>query len=209
MVWVNGIGNDALARMEGVGAFGGKRLFRFAARRGFGFRSFHFHQGKIGDGAGPGKLGVIEFVKMSRGSGEARRRHDDENDVPQSGCKNCAAGDFALDPTLLEEAAIQKVLGDVGPGQNRSDAAEDALVKRTPGDFEFGAFARFEADGAGGRFGGLSKKVESVADVVQRHLRFNGNRKTNSSATAGGAKAPPLQKQPYGSEQVAEKVLKF
>ena len=168
MVWVNGIGNDALAR---VGAFGRKRLFRFAARRGFGFASFHFHQGKIGDGTGPGELRVIEFVKVACGGREAGGRHDDENDVPQSGCKNCAAGNAALDPAFLEEAAIQKVFGDAGPGQNRSDAAEDALVERAPGNFEFGAFACFEADG-GGRFGGLAEKIECVADVVHRHFLF-------------------------------------
>jgi len=172
MVWVNGIGNDALARMEGVGAFGGKRLFRFAARRGFGFGSFHFHQRKIGDWAGPGELGVIEFVKMSRCAGEPRGRHDEKNDMPQRGSKDRAAGNAALNPALLEEAAVEKVLGDAGPGQNGSDAAEDALVERAPGDFEFGAFACFESDWGGGRFGGLSKKVESVADVVQRHFRF-------------------------------------
>ena len=158
----NGIGEDALAWMESVGAFGRKRLFRFAARRGFGFRSFHFHQGKIGDGAGPGKLGIIEFVKMSRGSGEARRRHDDENDVPQSSCKNCAAGNASLDPALLEEAAIQKVFGDAGPGENGGDAAENALVERTPGDFEFGAFACFEADWGGGRFGACPRRLSAL-----------------------------------------------
>lgn len=172
MVWVNGIGNDALARMESVGAFGRKRLFRFAARRGFGFRSFHFHQREIGDGAGPRELGLIEFVKMNRCAGEPRGRHDEKNDMPQGRGNDCAAGDFALDPAFFKEAAIEKVLGDAGPGQNGGDAAEDALVERAPGHFKFGAFACFEADGASGRFGGLSKKVESVADMVQRHFRF-------------------------------------
>ena len=172
MVWVNGIGNDALARMESVGTFGRKRLSRFAARRGFGFRSFHFHQGKIGDGTGPGELGVIEFVKMSRCAGEPRERHDEKNEMPQRGSKDCAAGDAALDPALLEEAAIQKVFGDAGPGQNGSDAAEDALMERAPGDFEFGAFACFETNRSGNRFGGLSQEIERVADVVQRHFRF-------------------------------------
>src|SRR5439155_2727250 len=118
MVWVNGIGNDALARMESVGAFWRKRLSRFAARRGFGFRSFHFHQREIGDGAGPRELGVIEFVKMNRCAGEPRGRHDDENDVPQSGCKNYAAVDAALEPAFLKESAIMKVLVYAEPVQN-------------------------------------------------------------------------------------------
>src|SRR5207248_6991179 len=85
--------------------------------------------------------------------------------------------------------------------KNSGDAAEDALMERAPGHFEFGAFACFEAGGAGGRFGGLSQDIECVADVVQRHFRFTATSKTNSSATAGGAKAPPLQKQPHGSEK--------
>src|SRR5204863_254095 len=57
-------------------------------------------------------------------------------------------------------------------GGSSGAADEDALGERAPGHFKFGAFACFEADGASGRFGGLSKKVESVADMVQRHFRF-------------------------------------
>src|SRR5438046_9925816 len=97
MVWVNGIGYDALARMESVGAFWRKRLSRFAARRGFGFRSFHFHQREIGDGAGPRELGLIEFVKMNRCAEEPRGRRAEKNDVRHARGSDRGADDLAAD----------------------------------------------------------------------------------------------------------------
>ena len=172
MRWAHRIGKDALSRMKSVRALGRKRLFRLAPRRGFGFGSFHFHQGEVGDGAGPGKLGIIEFVKVSRGGGKTGGRHDNKNDMPQCSRYQSTAGDAALDPAFLEEAAIQKVLRDARPGQDSGDAAEDALVERAPGHVELWALARFEAAVAGGRFGCLSQEIWRAADVVQRHFRF-------------------------------------
>jgi hypothetical protein len=150
---VDGISEDALARMEGVGAFGSPGLVGFAARAWFGLRSFHFNQRKIGDGAGPGEFGVVEGGEVGCGGGEARGRHHYKNDMPQGSSDQGAAGNFALDPTLLEEAAIQKVLGDTGPGQDGYDAAADSLVEGAPSDVELGALACFEAHGNGRRCG--------------------------------------------------------
>src|SRR6266853_3529970 len=102
---VHGIGEDALAGMESLGALGRQRLIGLAARAGFVFGGLHFHQREVGDGAGPSKLGVVEGGKVGWGGGEVRGRQDDKNDMPQRGGYQSAARDFALDPAFLEEAA--------------------------------------------------------------------------------------------------------
>src|SRR6266852_8848436 len=165
---VDGIGEDALARVEGVGAFGRKGLIGFAARDGLGFGSFPFEQREIGDGAGPGEFGILERGRMARG-GEPRVRHEDENEMPQGGSYQGAARDATLDPALLEEAAMQKVLGDTGPGQNGGDAAADPLMKATPGEVELRCFYYSRTRGSG-RTRGRSKEIGCLENPVQRHV---------------------------------------
>src|SRR6266699_1166844 len=94
MIGMYGIGENALARMEGIGAFRWKRLGGLAARACFGFRTLH--QRKIFDRAGPGELRVLEGGKVARGCGEPRGRHNDKNDVPEGSGNNGAAWNAAL-----------------------------------------------------------------------------------------------------------------
>jgi hypothetical protein len=46
---MGGIGENVLARVESVRAFGWKRLRWLAARAGLGFRAFHIEQRKVVD----------------------------------------------------------------------------------------------------------------------------------------------------------------
>src|SRR5260370_39711616 len=92
--------------------------------------------------------------------------------MPQRGRYQGTAGDTALDPTFLEKAAIEEVFRDAVPGQDGGDAAADALVERSPGDIEFGAFAGFEVDGGSGRSGGLASEIGCYLDVGPRHVGF-------------------------------------
>src|SRR5437899_663108 len=96
MVRVDRIGEDALARVESGGAFGGKRLIWFATGARPGFGSFHVHQREISDGTGPGEFGVPEGGIVVRGRGEAWGRHHDEYDVPQGSGYQGATREFAL-----------------------------------------------------------------------------------------------------------------
>src|SRR5260370_16494207 len=150
MRWVHRIGEDALARVEGVGTLRREGPIWFAARTRFGFGSFPVEQREIGDGAGPGELSVLKGGKVGRGGGEVRGWHDDKNEVPQGGGNHGAAGDFSLDPAFLEEVASQKVFGDTGPRQNGGVAAAHALVERAPGDVAIWAWARFTTPRARG-----------------------------------------------------------
>src|SRR5216684_1649699 len=166
---VDGIGEDALARVESVGALGREGLGGFAARAGLGFGSFHFEQREIGDGAGPGDFGVIEGGIVARRRWELGVRHQDKNKVPQGGSYQGAARGAALDPAFLEEAAMQKVLGDTGPGQNGGDAAANPLMKATPGEVELRCFYYSRTRGSG-RTRGRSKEIGCLENPVQRHV---------------------------------------
>src|SRR6266481_5081338 len=165
MRWADGIGEDALARMESVGAFGSQRLIGFAAWAGFGFRSFHLHQRKISDRTGPGEYRVIECGVVA-GGGEPGERHQDKNEVPQGGGYQSAAGDAVLDPALFEETAGQEVLRDAGPGQNGGNAAANALVERAPSYVQLRTYSSFEANGSS-RLCGLSQEIQCPADLAQ------------------------------------------
>ena len=109
----DGIGEDALPRMEGVGALARESLRGFAARAAFGFGTLHFHQREISDGARPGEFGVLERGVMGRRGGEPRERHDDENEVPQGGGSQSTAWNALLDPAIAEKSPTQKSLGDI------------------------------------------------------------------------------------------------
>src|SRR6266478_1089317 len=165
MRWADGIGEDALARMESVGAFGSQRLIGFAAWAGFGFRSFHLHQRQISDRTGPGEYRVIECGVVA-GGGEPGERHQDKNEVPQGGGYQSAAGDAVLDPALFEETAGQEVLRDAGPGQNGGNAAANALVERAPSYVQLRTYASFAANGSS-RLCGLSQEIQCPADLAQ------------------------------------------
>src|SRR6266478_2602412 len=170
MRWADGIGEDALARMESVGAFGSQRLIGFAAWAGFGFRSFHLHQRQISDRTGPGEYRVIECGVVA-GGGEPGERHQDKNEVPQGGGYQSAAGDAVLDPALFEETAGQEVLRDAGPGQNGGNAAANALVERAPSYVQLRTYSSFEANGSS-RLCGLSQEIQCPAHLAQGKLHF-------------------------------------
>src|SRR5258708_19374122 len=84
MRWGNWIREDALARMERVGAFP-REMFNsgLAARACFSFGSLHVHQREISDGAGPSEFGVLERGIVTCRGGQLRARHEDKNEVPQ------------------------------------------------------------------------------------------------------------------------------
>ena len=67
---MHGVGNDALAGMEGVGAFGREWLVWIAVRDGPGFRGANFEGREIFNGAGPRELGIVESGVVANGRGE-------------------------------------------------------------------------------------------------------------------------------------------
>src|SRR6266436_3835674 len=166
---VDGIGEDALARVESVGALGREGLGGFAARAGLGFGSFHFEQREIGDGAGPGDFGVIEGGIVTRRRWEMGERHQDKNKVPQGSGYQGAAGDAALNPAFLEETVGEEVPRDTGPGQNGSDAAADTLVEGAPGDVELWCLHGLRTRG-NDRPDGRSQEIRCLKDPFQRHF---------------------------------------
>jgi len=109
---------------------------------------------------------------VARGRREPRGRHNDKNNVPQGGGNDGASGNAALNPALFEEAASQKILGNVYSGEDGGDAAADALVKTSPCDIELRFLARLQAHGSG-RFGSrLSQEIQCPADLAQRQVPF-------------------------------------
>src|SRR6266851_4530824 len=166
---VDGIGEDALARVESVGALGREGLGGFAARAGLGFGSFHFEQREIGDGAGPGDFGVIEGGIVARRRWELGVRHQDKNKEQQGGSYQGAAGDESLNPAFPEETVGEEVLRDTGPGQNGGDAGADPLMKASPGEVELRCFYHSRTRGSS-RLGGRPKKIGCLEDPFQRHF---------------------------------------
>src|SRR5229473_1619510 len=190
----NGIGKDALARMESVGAFGRQRLIRLATRTWFRFGSFHFHQRKISDRTGPGELRVVECGKVGCGSGETRRRHHDKYEVPQGGGDDGAARNAAFNPALFEETAGQEVLRDAGPGQNGGNAAANALVERAPSYVQIRTYASFEANG-NSRLCGLSQEIQRPADLAQE-ISLSTIASCAQSSFCAATRPKPLQAGP-------------
>src|SRR5271166_4872278 len=74
MIWMDGIGDDGLAGMEGVGTFPGKRLGWIAVREKLGLGGADFEFGEVFDGAGPGELRIVEGGVVANGSGKQRER---------------------------------------------------------------------------------------------------------------------------------------
>jgi len=162
----DGIGEDALARMEGVGSLRREWLSRLAARAGLGLRRLHLQQRKVGDRAGPGEFGVIELGSSASRRGKLGEWHQDKNEVPQSSGDQGAARDAALDPAFFEEAYTAKLFGHFGLCEDGAQAAADALVEGAPGDVEFWWLHRSRARGCGGRWG-LSQEIGGLKDLVQ------------------------------------------
>ena len=108
-----GIGEDALARMKGVGALGRESLRGFAARGRFGFGALHLHQRKIIDRAGPCELRVLERGIVERRGRKLRERHHDKDEVPQGGGNQGTAGNPPLDPAISKKSSTQKTFGDI------------------------------------------------------------------------------------------------
>ena len=85
MIGVDGVGDDVLARVEGVGAFGPQWLGGIAVREGFGSGGANFERGEIFDGAGPGEFGVVEGGVAVNGGGEPGDWRDEKDEVPEGG----------------------------------------------------------------------------------------------------------------------------
>jgi len=88
--------------------------------------------------------------------------------MPEAGGDNGAAGNATLDPTILEKAAAEKFSWGGGTGNQRADAARQALAEFAPADAEIGFLRAVQADEILGSFG-LTQEVEGVDDLVRRH----------------------------------------
>src|SRR6266436_6466392 len=173
MRWMHRIGDDALARMEGVGAFGGNRLGRVAAQNRLGLCRGNFESREVLDGAGPSELGIIKDGVAMNDCGEPGDRRYKKNDVPQRSGEDGAFGNAALDPAIAEIVAGEKFSGGKGAGEESADAAEETLMEVAPGNVELG----LHHDGRGRMNGGhprggrraLSQDVVPAIDLAQRH----------------------------------------
>src|SRR5580704_3127073 len=117
------VGDDALARMEGVGAFGGNRLGRVAGQNRLGLCGANLQSREVFDGAGPGELGIIKGGVVMNDCGKPGDRRYKKNNVPQRGGENGALGNAALDPAIAEVIAAEEFSGGEGAGEERADAA--------------------------------------------------------------------------------------
>src|SRR5215470_2738722 len=104
MIRVRGIGENALAWMEGVRAFRWKRLFRFTPRARLGLRNFSIEQRKIINRPRPRQLNVVERWIATRCGRKLWKRHDEKHDMPQGCCNHGAARNSPLHPAFLEKS---------------------------------------------------------------------------------------------------------
>jgi hypothetical protein len=82
MIGADGIGDDALAGMEGVGASRSERPLIFGAQSRFGNGGGDFESWKIFDRSGPGELSVVKRCIVTNDGVQQRKRGDEKDDVP-------------------------------------------------------------------------------------------------------------------------------
>ena len=179
IIWMDGIGDDALARVESVGNFGSGRFIQLGTwEMGFGFATAISSVREIFDGTGPGELSVVEGGVVRQNGVEERKRGEKKDDVPESGGEDGAPGHAALDPAVLEIIGTEEIFRNERPRKESADVAGEALMEIAPGDAELGLDGdrlrrgrRFR-DGRHARSRGraaLSQEVVPTVDLAQRH----------------------------------------
>src|SRR5271168_1046977 len=138
MIGMYGIGDDALPRMKRVGALWRKRLRRIGMRGRLRFRCANLESREVLDGAGPGKLRVVEGRVVAKGCGQQRERRHEKDNVPQRGGKYGALRYASFYPTIAEVVAGEKFSRCERPGEENADAARKALMEVAPRNVELG-----------------------------------------------------------------------
>jgi len=175
MVRMCRVSENALPWMESVSAFLRERFLRFAAGTGLGFGSLRRQERQIGDRPRPGEFRVIERGIVAGRGPKLREGHEKKSDMPQRRGNQGTAGNTSLDPAVLEETFRQKILRNVGPGENGANAASDALMKTSPSEVKLRFVPGLRARGSG-RSGGLSQEIQCPADLAQRQFPFFKNK---------------------------------
>src|SRR5208337_4886298 len=103
MRWMRRIRENSLARMEGVGAFGRRRIGRtFGARRGFLFAR-HVEKRQIVDRSGPRQLRIVERRVAFCRSRKLRPGNQQKRHLEGGGRQNSAAGESAINPAIAKK----------------------------------------------------------------------------------------------------------
>jgi hypothetical protein len=143
--WRDGVGENALARMERFGPFAGDRFGNVATRAWRGGRGSRgkSQRREIIDWAGPGELKIFKRWIFALGCEEIRPGRQQKNNVPQGGCDYRGARDAAFDRAISEDIFAYKLLSWSGASDERVDAASETLVKAVPADFELRSGGRW------------------------------------------------------------------
>ena len=158
MIGDSGVGENALTRMKGIGAFASESFLRVAARTGRGGGPGKFQRGKIVDRSRPGKLKIFECGISAGRGGKLRPGHDEKNDVPESGGDYRSARDATFDPAISEKFSAEEFFGRARAGEQSADAASQTLVEATPMDGQLGRVADRRRGRSGGNELGLRPK---------------------------------------------------
>src|ERR1700731_1765068 len=132
---MDGLCENSLPWMEGVGAFGRRRLVFRGAENWFWLGGANLKQREIFDLPGPGELGVCERGIRFR-PGNLWKRHGQQSDVPKRSGKNCSARQLAIDPDIPEKTCGKKILCDARAAEQFREIAGKALVKLPPTEIE-------------------------------------------------------------------------
>jgi hypothetical protein len=69
-------------------------------------------------------------------AGELRKRHDDEDNVPESSSDDSASGDLPLNPGIFEKWVNYELSRQRRSAEDGAQAASDSLMETAPGNVE-------------------------------------------------------------------------
>ncbi len=127
------VGEDALARMEGVGAFGSEGIFWIAAgawRRCFDAGKIQRRQ--IVDRAGPGELKIFQCGVFVGSCFQARPRQQAQHDVEEDSGNNCLASEAIGIPPVGKWFRLLRFLWGPGAGHYGAHTTGCALAEAAP-----------------------------------------------------------------------------
>jgi len=142
MIGMNGIARNVLARMKSICPFRRKRCLGLAAQTGFacwlcGLWSFQVQQRQIVDRSRPGEFHVVERSIVTRHRGKPRKRHHQNDDVPQGRGKQRASRDFPLNPAIFEKSFAREFLACRRSAEDSCQITADPLLETSPLDIQF------------------------------------------------------------------------